>query len=144
MRSTPDEDHSELEEDEESRAHDPEECGEHDAERGGEVMTEQTSTAKSPVLDVKDLGVNFWVNDEWWMAAEDLNYTVNAGEVLAIVGESGSGKSQSSMSLLGLFAQQRPGHRLGEDGRNRTHRHASGEDHGRSVETRSRSSSKSR
>ncbi|MCF2588414.1 ABC transporter ATP-binding protein [Brevibacterium sp. UCMA 11752] len=66
-------------------------------------MTEQTSTAKSPVLDVKDLGVNFWVNDEWWMAAEELNYTVNAGEVLAIVGESGSGKSQSSMSLLGLL-----------------------------------------
>ncbi|WP_193069778.1 ABC transporter ATP-binding protein [Brevibacterium aurantiacum] len=66
-------------------------------------MTEQTNTAKSPVLDVKDLGVNFWVNDEWWMAAEDLNYTVNAGEVLAIVGESGSGKSQSSMSLLGLL-----------------------------------------
>lgn len=66
-------------------------------------MTETTNTAKSPVLDVKDLGVNFWVNDEWWMAAEDLNYTVNAGEVLAIVGESGSGKSQSSMSLLGLL-----------------------------------------
>ena len=66
-------------------------------------MTEQTNTAKSPVLEVKDLGVNFWVNDEWWMAAEELNYTVNAGEVLAIVGESGSGKSQSSMSLLGLL-----------------------------------------
>lgn len=66
-------------------------------------MTEQTNTAKSPVLDVKDLGVKFWVNDEWWMAAEELNYTVNAGEVLAIVGESGSGKSQSSMSLLGLL-----------------------------------------
>ncbi|GAA1872994.1 ABC transporter ATP-binding protein [Brevibacterium marinum] len=66
-------------------------------------MAEKTDTAKSPVLDVKDLGVNFWVNDEWWMAAEDLTYTVNAGEVLAIVGESGSGKSQSSMSLLGLL-----------------------------------------
>lgn len=66
-------------------------------------MTEQASSVKTPVLDVKDLGVNFWVNDEWWMAAEDLNYTVNAGEVLAIVGESGSGKSQSSMSLLGLL-----------------------------------------
>lgn len=66
-------------------------------------MTEQASSVKTPVLDVKDLGVNFWVNDEWWMAAENLNYTVNAGEVLAIVGESGSGKSQSSMSLLGLL-----------------------------------------
>ena len=66
-------------------------------------MTEQTETSTSPVLDVKGLGVNFWVNDEWWMAAEELTYSVNAGEVLAIVGESGSGKSQSSMSLLGLL-----------------------------------------
>ncbi|RBP66279.1 peptide/nickel transport system ATP-binding protein [Brevibacterium sanguinis] len=62
-----------------------------------------TSPAKSPILEVRDLGVKFWVNDEWWMAAEHLDYTVNAGEVLAIVGESGSGKSQSSMSLLGLL-----------------------------------------
>ncbi|MCT2359037.1 ABC transporter ATP-binding protein [Brevibacterium casei] len=65
--------------------------------------TESTTGAKSPILDVKDLGVHFWVSDEWWMAAEGLTYTVNAGEVLAIVGESGSGKSQSSMSLLGLL-----------------------------------------
>lgn len=57
----------------------------------------------SPILEVNDLGVQFWVSDEWWMAAEHLDYTVNAGEVLAIVGESGSGKSQSSMSLLGLL-----------------------------------------
>ncbi len=64
--------------------------------------TESTTGAKSPILDVKDLGVHFWVSDEWWMATEGLTYTVNAGEVLAIVGESGSGKSQSSMSLLGL------------------------------------------
>ena len=48
----------------------------------------------SPILEVNDLGVQFWVSDEWWMAAEHLDYTVNAGEVLAIVGESGSGKSQ--------------------------------------------------
>ncbi|WP_436326456.1 ABC transporter ATP-binding protein [Brevibacterium sp. FAM 27836] len=60
-------------------------------------------TKGSPILEVRDLGVKFWVSDEWWMAAEHLDYTVNAGEVLAIVGESGSGKSQSSMSLLGLL-----------------------------------------
>ncbi|MEY4319164.1 MAG: hypothetical protein RL378_268, partial [Actinomycetota bacterium] len=45
----------------------------------------------------------FWVDGEWVMAAEDLSYSVRAGEVLAIVGESGSGKSASSMSLLGLL-----------------------------------------
>ena len=55
------------------------------------------------VLNVSGLGVDFWVDGEWVMAAEDIAYTVNPGEVLAIVGESGSGKSQSSMALLGLL-----------------------------------------
>ncbi len=58
---------------------------------------------KPIVLEAKDLGVDFWVDGEWVAAAEGLNYSVRAGEVLAIVGESGSGKSASSMSLLGLL-----------------------------------------
>ena len=58
---------------------------------------------KEPVLSVRDLGVRFWVNDEWFTAAESLTYDLYPGEVLAIVGESGSGKSQSSMSLMGLL-----------------------------------------
>lgn len=54
------------------------------------------------ILDVKGLGVDFWVEGEWIPAAKNLNYEIAAGEVLAIVGESGSGKSASSMALLGL------------------------------------------
>ncbi len=56
-----------------------------------------------PVLQVENLCVDFGVEKEWVPAAIDLNYYVNAGEVLAIVGESGSGKSASSMALLGLL-----------------------------------------
>ncbi|MDR1767171.1 MAG: ABC transporter ATP-binding protein [Propionibacteriaceae bacterium] len=55
------------------------------------------------ILQVEDLGVNFWVNGEWFAAAEHVSYELRAGEVLAIVGESGSGKTQSSMSLIGLL-----------------------------------------
>ncbi|MBC7309696.1 MAG: ABC transporter ATP-binding protein [Tetrasphaera sp.] len=55
------------------------------------------------VLEVTNLSVDFGVNKEWVPAAIDLNYHVDAGEVLAIVGESGSGKSASSMALLGLL-----------------------------------------
>ena len=55
------------------------------------------------ILEVRDLTVNFWVNDSWFTAAEGLDYDLKAGEVLAIVGESGSGKTQSSMSLIGLL-----------------------------------------
>ena len=56
-----------------------------------------------PILQVRDLSVDFYVEGEWFSAASEISYDVHAGEVLAIVGESGSGKSQSSMSLLGLL-----------------------------------------
>jgi peptide/nickel transport system ATP-binding protein len=60
-------------------------------------------SSRGPVLEVRNLSVDFGVDKKWVPAAIDLNYHVNAGEVLAIVGESGSGKSASSMSLLGLL-----------------------------------------
>ncbi|WP_196804028.1 ABC transporter ATP-binding protein [Marmoricola sp. URHB0036] len=56
-----------------------------------------------PILEVENLNVSFFVDGEWFPAAIDVSYHVDAGEVLAIVGESGSGKTQSSMSLLGLL-----------------------------------------
>ncbi len=59
--------------------------------------------SNAPLLEVEDLSVAFYVDGEWVPAARNLDYHVDAGEVLAIVGESGSGKTQSSMSLLGLL-----------------------------------------
>ena len=66
-------------------------------------MTSSTSTAVETVLEVSGLGVDFWVDGEFYPAAVGLDYTVKRGEVMAIVGESGSGKSSSSMALLGLL-----------------------------------------
>ncbi|KAB1652500.1 ABC transporter ATP-binding protein [Pseudoclavibacter chungangensis] len=57
----------------------------------------------TPILEVSDLSVDFWVGGQWVTAVGGLDYRVNPGEVLAIVGESGSGKSVSSMSILGLL-----------------------------------------
>ena len=66
------------------------------------TLTSAPTTAET-VLEVKNLGVDFWVDGVFYPAAIGLNYTVKRGEVLAIVGESGSGKSSSSMALLGLL-----------------------------------------
>ncbi len=60
-------------------------------------------TDEGPILEVENLNVSFYVDGDWFPAAIDVSYHVDAGEVLAIVGESGSGKTQSSMSLLGLL-----------------------------------------
>ena len=57
------------------------------------------------VHEVENLGVEFWVEGEFYPAAIEMNYQVRRGEVLAIVGESGSGKSTSSMALLGLLPE---------------------------------------
>lgn len=57
------------------------------------------------MLEVKNLGVDFWVDGIWVPAAIDVSYTLHPGEVLAIVGESGSGKSTSAMGLLGLLPE---------------------------------------
>ena len=58
----------------------------------------------TPILQVSNYNVEFWVDGVWYPAAIDMNYDVAAGEVLAIVGESGSGKSSSQMGLMSLLA----------------------------------------
>jgi peptide/nickel transport system ATP-binding protein len=56
-----------------------------------------------PILEVKGLTVDFWVDGVWYTAAKDLSYEIHPGETLAIVGESGSGKSSSAMALVRLL-----------------------------------------
>ncbi len=55
------------------------------------------------LLDVKNLKVHFHTRNGLIKAVDDVSFSVNAGETLAIVGESGSGKSVTCYSLLDLL-----------------------------------------
>ena len=57
----------------------------------------------APLLNVKGLDVDFKTEDGNFRAVKSLDFSVNAGETLAIVGESGSGKSVTSLSIMRLI-----------------------------------------
>jgi peptide/nickel transport system ATP-binding protein len=57
----------------------------------------------NPLLEIKNLSVDFVSEYETTAAVKDLSLSVKRGELVAIVGESGSGKSVTSLSILQLI-----------------------------------------
>ena len=57
-----------------------------------------------PLLELKNVKINFDTLDGNVSAVKGANITVKVGETIAIVGESGSGKSQLMMGAMGLLA----------------------------------------
>ncbi|QNP65135.1 ABC transporter ATP-binding protein [Streptomyces genisteinicus] len=56
-----------------------------------------------PLLDVRDLHVEFHTRDGVAKAVNGVDYTVSAGETLAVLGESGSGKSVTAQAVMGIL-----------------------------------------
>jgi peptide/nickel transport system ATP-binding protein len=59
------------------------------------------------LLEVNNLLTDFKLKKGIVHAVDDMSFSVDKGEILAIVGESGSGKSVTSLSIMGLL--QEPG-----------------------------------
>ena len=60
----------------------------------------------SPLLDVRNLSIEFVTAQEMVTAVRDVSFRIGAGEVLGLVGESGSGKSVSALAILRLLPPQ--------------------------------------
>ena len=56
-----------------------------------------------PLLDIKDLTVEFATRRGIVRAVQHINLSVAKGETLAIVGESGSGKSVTSYAVMRIL-----------------------------------------
>ena len=57
----------------------------------------------APLLEVRDLHVEFHTREGVVKAVNGVNYSVSAGETLAVLGESGSGKSVTAQAIMGIL-----------------------------------------
>ena len=61
---------------------------------------------ENPVIDARNIGVNFKVEHGLVEAVKDISFQLYRGETIAIVGESGSGKSVTARTVMGLLSKR--------------------------------------
>ena len=57
----------------------------------------------TPLVEIKNLAVNFLVNESEVTVVKDVSFNIPQGKTVAIVGESGSGKSVTAQAILGIL-----------------------------------------
>src|SRR5215469_13111167 len=69
---------------------------------------------ETPLLEVRDLSINFLTEEATVEAISDVSFTIEAGQTLAVVGESGSGKSVTALALTRLLPEPPARYRGGD------------------------------
>ncbi|MBO0654854.1 ABC transporter ATP-binding protein [Streptomyces triculaminicus] len=72
-------------------------------EKTANVPEPRAGDDTAPLLEVRDLHVEFHTRDGVAKAVNGVNYSVSAGETLAVLGESGSGKSVTAQAIMGIL-----------------------------------------
>ena len=63
----------------------------------------QTTPGGAPLLEVRNLRVEFPTRRGTLVAVDDVSFAIAPGEVLGVVGESGAGKSLTGAAIIGLL-----------------------------------------
>ncbi len=69
---------------------------------GGQLSVDDDQS-KAPILEVRDLAVEFAVDDGKIKVLDGVSFQVAPGQTLGVVGESGCGKSVTSLAIMGLL-----------------------------------------
>ncbi|AJC81747.1 oligopeptide ABC transporter ATP-binding protein (plasmid) [Rhizobium etli bv. phaseoli str. IE4803] len=70
------------------------------------VRHDHDGRSETPVIDARNVAVNFKVEDGMVEAVKDVSFQLYRGETIAIVGESGSGKSVTARTVMGLLSKR--------------------------------------
>ncbi|MFQ2202524.1 ABC transporter ATP-binding protein [Aeromonas hydrophila] len=71
-------------------------------DHGGQLGVDEDQS-KAPILEVRDLAVEFAVDDGKIKVLDGVSFKVAPGQTLGVVGESGCGKSVTSLAIMGLL-----------------------------------------
>ncbi|MER9234335.1 ABC transporter ATP-binding protein [Mesorhizobium sp. M0622] len=70
------------------------------------VRLDHDGRSENPVIDARNIAVDFKVEDGMVEAVKDISFQLYRGETIAIVGESGSGKSVTARTVMGLLSKR--------------------------------------
>ncbi|MEH7911036.1 ABC transporter ATP-binding protein [Rhizobium laguerreae] len=70
------------------------------------VRHDHDGRSDTPIIDARNVAVNFKVEDGLVEAVKDVSFQLYRGETIAIVGESGSGKSVTARTVMGLLSKR--------------------------------------
>ncbi|OCJ13037.1 microcin ABC transporter ATP-binding protein [Rhizobium sp. AC44/96] len=70
------------------------------------VRLDHEGRSENPVIDARNVAVNFKVEHGTVEAVKDISFQLYRGETIAIVGESGSGKSVTARTVMGLLSKR--------------------------------------